>query len=773
MTNGHSNHGLSDGDVLRDAYQETDPVSADDLMWPSSGWYVWRNDSRAISLPSHRVPDQAEVDEPSAADGPLPERYESLDDEEHWFQPPSPSSGPPGSPIGSAAEGNAPDDGAPEPTDSKIVRTENELPHTDASDAPTPEQPKNAVFNALGSGPTYQAITQSIHNYGRGDYVRPVPVSSADLEACSEFRFVAPRMPEQLDSAIGLLAARGVVVLNATPGNGRRTTALRLLRTVRTASHPLQLFDLEPDWSKPDVAGLPTGKSHGYVLDLSEFVADEPDGRFGRDLAAYGREALVRDSFLVILTTPQAWKGTWVEPTLDFTVKLSSPDARALIVKELGAHSGSDRLDWLEDPAFKQIWESNPSAREARRLARIITDAKEANFARIVDEFRGWQDHIEELLNPVPGGPGHPDLLATRAMVWAGALLHGGLSRSVLKAADKLLEKLAVSRRSGDVLADATSSRRLQAARLTARDGRAFHEEDKHDLATAVVQNLWEEFPTQTRLLREWVVSVVADPAIPEEDARRASTMLLQLAIAQPHGGILEEIGTVLVGRRRPLAVETLSAAALDPQIGPIVRNLLYVWAKAASTNERITLVTEICGGKLGVEKPTIALTRLRWAAEQGGFGFPAAISAFSRLASARPDEVRGAVVAWLGDEKLAHQALVVFLALASSDEGAILLLTDASTEGGRQRFVGAWQRLLNLAEARDITYDQMSRWSDLVQRGLLPRDLLIDLFADVYEPDIHQNGLHRFFADDPGFFESFWGRVLKEAIVRHRHRGE
>src|SRR5690606_17397938 len=159
-----------------------------------------------------------------------------------------------------------------------------------------------------------------------------------------------------------------------------------------------------------------------------------------------------------------------------------------------------------------------------------VYEAK-ANDSSIIDELRGWNTHVNTLVTPAKlEHPGEPKLVSTRATVWAGALLHGGRKQSVLHAADLLLAELKFTRDPVNVLADATSSHRLKAATLTPSGDRAFHAQDKHDLAPAILRHLWEEFPTQRDLLRSWAVSVVADQAIPDDDARIAIAALLELA---------------------------------------------------------------------------------------------------------------------------------------------------------------------------------------------------------------------------------------------------
>ena len=151
------------------------------------------------------------------------------------------------------------------------------------------------------------------------------------------------------------------------------------------------------------------------------------------------------------------------------------------------------------------------------------------------------------------------------------------------------------------------------------------------------------------------------------------------------------------------------------------------------------------CGGELGVKKPGIALTRLRWAAGQSPFGLGEATEALRRLVEARPAQVREAVGVWLDDDKLRIQALVVFLAIASSESGAAFLLRNAEEESDRRRFIEAWQQLSTTEDAREAVDSQLTKWGELADRGVLRRDALVDLLADVYEPAIYRNGLSWF----------------------------
>ncbi|MFB6788704.1 hypothetical protein ACFCWT_18775 [Streptomyces olivaceus] len=631
-----------------------------------------------------------------------------------------------------------------------------------------------------GPGPSYQGDHVVVHNNWNDEYVRELLVPDADFAASTEARYVPPRDIDRLKEAEHYLARYGVVVLSAPPGSGRRTTALHLLATaaLEPSVPPLHLRDLEPEWSEVRIGQLPKVSGHGYLLDLTDLPAEEPSERLRSLLSDYGRDGVRKGWRLVILASPQSWRGRWREAAAEFTVSLPAPDARILAKRELTVRDAADRAVWLDDEVFTEIWTANPPAQEACRLAGIILRVQHTYglspdrrlLERAKDEFQGWHVHIDHLLNQASRGQGQPSLLANRATVWAGALLHGGEPRSVLKAADALMDTLAIPRQPADILGDATSSQRLHAANLKAKGGRVFHDEDKHGLAPAILDNLWEEFPTQRTLFNTWAVSTAANSDIPEEDARLITRRLLHLATTRHDGAVLEAMATGLDSTRRQLATEALTEAALDPDIGAYVRQRLYAWSRKASSPQTLRLVIAVCGGELGRKEPGIALTRLRWATARSPLGAPSAVRAFKALITEHPSAVEDATKAWFAKSTL-DDVLPVFFAIASSDEGAVLLLKQVRTDVDRDRFVRAWQQLLLREDTRDVVDRQLTRWGELADQKALPREELVDLLADVYEPEVQRGGLNRFYDDSPGFLESFWGHVLGEAIQRRRHR--
>lgn len=604
----------------------------------------------------------------------------------------------------------------------------------------------------------------------QGDFVNRVQVPPTDAEflASANGRFVRPRNPAQWNAARDTCRTFGVVVLNAPPGTGRRTQALRLLRDLAVR----QIDDLIPEWSNVSTGPLPDDQDCGFVLDLSN-LPEPPADRFAADLVTYGKKLRAKGSYLVVLATPDDWNSHLADRTVELTAWPEAPDARALVEAELRAGPVADRTDWLNEPALDRIWSGNPGAREAHRLAGVISRAeKRDGLALLVDEFMNWPTAVEKLLQR-GAAAAQETVLAIRATVWAGALLDGGQRSSVIRASDELQKELALERSPAQVLADATSASRLKAAGIESNGERVHHDPSKPGLAMAVLRSLWTEFPTQRGLIRRWAVGVISNRSIPEADARLAAEALHNLAVDRRDRSILDELADVQ-SSRRSLAAETLTKAAGDPELGRYVRDRLLQWVSSSRTAEhKVDLVVEICGGKWGEENPGPALTRLGKAAGRKELGSDGVRRAFRQLAGKRPDEVRKAVDQWLAaprvwaDPKLKRQVLGVFLAVIGSDEGTDLVLAGAAEPAAREQIVQAWQGLLSIEGGKEAGVAQMQRWrARFDQEDAAQRDTVQNVLAEVLGASEFQRFFDMVMVDDSGSVIPFWRETLRRTHV-------
>lgn len=641
-----------------------------------------------------------------------------------------------------------------------------------AQEAPADAPPSNAPELHQYGDHSVQAYHYAVHL--NGDYVQDLPIDSHDSEyrASEDERFVEPREPNRLPEAAKILEERGVVVLCAPAGSGRRTAAVRLLRRAMALREP-KLFDLEPEWAKPGTQCLPVRSATGFVLDLSD-LPDEPPARFGQDLVRHGAALCERGSFLVVLATPGDWQGAWADATGDVTVRLEPPSARRLVEAELDAHGHADRATWLTDEKLSPIWTTDPSAREACRLAGLLSAAKgREQIKEVVDRFGDWHTTVERLLNKRGSADGSPSLLSTRVTVWAGALLDGGRRGSIVHASDDLLTSLGQARGPADVLADATSSRRLQAAEIVPTGDRAHHDRSCQGLPAAILRHLWDEFPTQHNLLTSWAVGVAANRSVPEDDARLASEALLRLAVRRHDRVVLDGLATGLTGPRRILAVEALTKAATDAELGRYVRNRLLNWAESNNA-EKLDLVVDVCGGPWGLEQPALALTRLGKAAGGKVFGDEKLVDAFRELVRQAPGLVEKTVVQWLGkhgaeaDGKARRQALGAFLALVSSETGTDLILASALNASSREHYVLAWQTLLSTNDAVDAVTGQLTWWQERFEHDVEHRDTVIALLAEVFAPPRLRLRLDRLLVAEGAVVRPFWRDVLGHAMQHY-----
>lgn len=639
------------------------------------------------------------------------------------------------------------------------------------------EDPADAPMLTAANLHQYGDYSVQAYNYAvhlNGDYVQTLPIDGRDpaYQASEDGRFVEPREPNRLPDAAKILEVHGVVVLCAPAGSGRRTAAVRLLRRA-AVPRETELFDLEPEWAKPGTHCLPGRSATGFVLDLTD-LPDEPPARFGQDLVRHGAALHERGSFLVVLATPGDWQGAWADATGDVTVRLESPSARPLVEAELDAHGHTDRVAWLTDEKLSPIWEADPSAREACRLAGLLGAVKgREQLKEAVDRFEDWHATVEKLLNKRSAVDGNASLLSTRVTVWAGALLDGGRRGSVVCASDDLLASLGQARGPADVLTDATSSRRLEAAEIERVGDRVHHDRSCQGLPAAILRHLWDEFPTQHDLLTKWAVGVAANRSVPEDDARLASEALLRLAVRRHDRSVLDALATGLTGPRRILAVEALTKAATDAELGRYVRDRLLNWAES-NTAEKVDLVVDVCGGPWGLEQPALALTRLGKAAGGKGFGAEKLVDAFRELVRHAPGLVAKTVVQWLrkhgaeADGKAHRQALGSFLALVSSDTGTDLVLASARDATSREHFVHAWQTLLSTNEAVDAVLDQLTRWQERFEHDADQRNAVIALLAEVFAPPRLRLRLDRLLVADGAVVRPFWRDILGHAVQHY-----
>ena len=644
----------------------------------------------------------------------------------------------------------------------------------DPMHADVPVTPRYA-FTQNGSGSNYQAVNQNIQNNYRGDHVLSNRVSAGDLRVTADNRFLEPKDAAGMWSdALAALREHGVVILVGPHGSGRRTAAIRLLRKAAMNSAAADdVFDLEPEWESPRVDCLRQVLTARGVLDMSEPTNKEPEQNFGKNLANLGQSGAERDRYLVVLTTPEIWRGRWIRGTEAVTFSYVSPDAKELVRRELVARGHSSRQGAVDETLFTDVWSSNPKAEDAVRLAELIARSPEGEYVAAVDEYREWRGYIEGLLaaDGLGTASGAAVTLSKRATLWSAAFLDGGSPRSVIAAADALLKRVGLVRKPAEVLGGQLSSERLKSVAVEVKHDQARVNPANHGLREAVLNRMWEEFSTQHNVLRDWAVSIAADPEISDEEAKLVVDALTEASIRRRDGQILSAVRDALLEKRRTLVVDALTRSALDHRFGSQVRNLLYQWAMRPASRKVAELIADVCAGEFGRRMPERALVRLGHAAQHAPFGSPSFLRAFETLIEARPGDVLTALEKWREDERMSRAGKFAFLALNATKTGRALLVGEDFVQlrdpEYRQWLVGLWHFVLAGEESRSEAERCLGEWGEAAGE----QDELTTLFTEIFISTEYRASLTNLCPGAQEAIDSRWGRVLVRAVAESNNK--
>jgi hypothetical protein len=625
----------------------------------------------------------------------------------------------------------------------------------------------NTTFNAAvgAGGMAFQGDTQYFFDR---HHLTFSPIDTSAFPLFQKNLYVAPDSTKDWDTLPVRLADNGLLVLRAPAGTGRRTTALQLLRSVLEEEQ--EIVELEADWSKPEVRSLPAMEAHGCLLDMSSPSTDKPDARFGQALVEHGQRIQKDGRFLVVLTTPGTWRGSWTEGTRSLTIDLSPPDSHELIRRHLIDHGQEDLVKWLDNEALEEVWQESLTALEALDLALHLSELKDSDnhqerLNRLGNQFTGWGSRIETLL----GHRGEFDGIqygqaVARSVVWAGALLEGCRPQSVIWSSERFLESAKLKRDPADVFAEPSAMQKLELAELKQERGVVQFENNPESLDKAVLNHLWGGYVSQRSVLKNWVKVVLQSPELNDEELHLVAQRVVDLAVDHTDRELFQALRDNLTGEHRSLAVKVLTEAALSSSSGNYMRDQLYNWAAQRSSPDQLTLVAEICGGELGERMPRIASTRLRRVAANADFGFPPLRDAFASLLDKYPD-LATPLRKWLSESSTDRGRQGVLVALAASEPGSRALLGETAEypqEDSYQRTLSATLRfLISNREAGLHLHNALEQWGERVKADHFPEygEKITNLLADVYSSPILHSVSRAYKGEDP-YWQDVWGRA-------------
>ncbi|WAP55061.1 hypothetical protein [Streptomyces sp. S465] len=591
-----------------------------------------------------------------------------------------------------------------------------------------------------------------------------------------------------------------VLALLGKESSGRRTVALDLLDAT-LGDKDREIFELYPDWDKPDVDRIPCDSHTGYLLNLAG-VKEPLDKEFHDRLAEYAMRAHSTDTLLVVVATPRVWNSTAVNSRTSPVriMELGRPSALEVARRRIEADDErAGRASWLTDDSsvFAGLLHGDEPPAQAVHLAHVVLRAEGPGDTDALDGFMGWKHKLTDWF-----GSTDQEAPERRALQIAAAFLDGARARTVLDAADALLADPEIHWpvRHGGPLGGAGGSQRCSDAELDySSDGTVSITKHHPGIDRALLGHVWRERPQLVPVLTRWLSAISQPQGIADTCLPRLAGVLTTLAESEGADVVLGltqdwlRNGSV---RYTQLAVDVLDQLAVNPVLGAEVRKVLAQWAQGTNTPERQLAVAEVCRRKLAREYTSVALTRLKYVLEstwKKKARTPDAEKvrtvALTTLKSLLGDtdlsaRVLKTLVDWTTSEKNALEKLefsrTAFLDVFALDDSEsstspvhLLLMAEAEHgEAVRELLRQGWQATWHRAQLRERAAEVLGQWCDAAETGELPGDAVEEVVAVIFsaQADVMGGELDRLIAGTAPFRAQLRTRlfhVVRETAAR------
>ncbi|MEV7543734.1 hypothetical protein [Streptomyces sp. NPDC089915] len=607
---------------------------------------------------------------------------------------------------------------------------------------------------------------QRVHNKTSGEQrarratrVHEGPVPDAEVRAAA-FGFAKPAW---FDSAVAELEG-GLLFLAGSPGSGRRTAALNLLRECCGEDGALRALDsvTELDRWQPNDAS-----ARGYLVD-----GLFPSRPLGPAVLGHVRSLLKRArACMVIILPDDSALLRRLEQDLHVTpVTCQPPPPASVFADRLGAVVPEERererlLAALDGDLLEELLAPALVPAEVVELVTAIVEA-DGDAEALGDlgarlSYRAEQE-VPQLIADLRS---EPDALA---FLLAACVYEGLDHRIVGEEASRLLE-LAEGRLTAVLPATDSQGARgedrpnpdfvfkrplselLHAVRA-ARQPRAIRSEGayayrvepvafvRHRQAEVVLRHVWREYGSLSELLVTWLSEVNNDNELTRPVGR-------VMGMATSWGGgrrALHHVRVLAQSERttsRLIAAHALGIAAEDPVLVAEVRYRLQQWSMAVSPQLRTT-VAYACAAEFGLSRPDVALRllhRLIRGARPGDreddgqarvqVAVRAAIQ--SLFQAGNEETVFGRLVEWLDAEGAEdEQLLMLFGQLFQAPTWFQRQLAEGSAHG--QLITAVIRRSLNSAGSFDTTCTALLQWADWGRWDEIAAQAVEYLFAEL-----------------------------------------
>jgi hypothetical protein len=419
--------------------------------------------------------------------------------------------------------------------------------------------------------------------------------------------------PEGWDRARSILQQRRMVLLTAAPGSGRRTAAVRLLRTDDRDSgpiHELPVHEEDPDGDVLDRDDVV--ENDRLLLDFSSVGEDFFEMLHGK-LAGFWATARERHAVLVVVL-PERHEWDLDPEFADLLIRLGRPHGAAVFERHLAAFGIKPQHEERSPRKLVEVLD-HASMQDIARLALLVCQARDRSdravgFAALLDEaLAAHGERADEVAKQVAEQSGR-----RRALMLASALFEGAFADTVFEADRLLVRVLNLPEEQNHQFEEPDLRARLGEIGVEiGRDGRVRFR--KLNYGEAVRRYFWKHFPGLRDGFREWVVACCRD--LPSVDRRGEDVVERYLQVCLEVNRSTDVLSAVSAWTswrplRAALALSALERGLVDPREGWKFRERCYEWAVSPGLSTPLAhVVIAACVDVVARNYPQQALVRL------------------------------------------------------------------------------------------------------------------------------------------------------------------
>jgi hypothetical protein len=405
--------------------------------------------------------------------------------------------------------------------------------------------------------------------------------------------------------AAGAFQGSPCVVLEGVPSSGRRTAAIALLRTL-----DLPISEVGADASAIDLAAVANRHDTAYLLHLPDETLSAQDD-LAQQLIAH-QDTLRRLGSYVVMVVGPRWAGR-DEFAGGQVISVEQPDLLRILDAELTHRECLTSLQAVLDSPLASSLVQRSAVSDVVAFAARIEEAERATpegvnreqvLALAMAETRQWQRELGNWFGD--NGDVH-----SRLFLVSVAMLDGAPAELVMRAANLLAQRT----QAPVTLDEGLASKGVRAlseeadAQVTS-DRLAFRH---HAYADSILNFVYQDRPGAFQQhLWAWATELPLQGNPSRTLADAIAQRLYRIAIGnQDLRFVRGVVDAWYAGPLKPVVVDLLTALAISPQTGSLMRAKLNEWAVERRDSKVWYAVADVCCGEFAGLYPDAALVRL------------------------------------------------------------------------------------------------------------------------------------------------------------------